>query len=54
MKIGVTEVPGTSLKMKLKVSDPFKKRKCESEDCISVSVDYWTSNQLLIKLVQGR
>ena len=34
VKIGVTEVPGTSLKMKLQVSDPFKKKKCESEDCI--------------------
>ena len=35
VKICVTKVPGTCLKMKLQVSDPFKKKKCESGDCIA-------------------
>ena len=34
VKIGMVEIPGTSLKMKLQVSDLLREKKCETEDCI--------------------
>ena len=32
--IGVAEVPGSNLKRRLQKSDPFRKKKCEKEDCL--------------------
>ena len=34
VKLAVAEVPGTSLKSKLQRSDPFREKKCKSDDCI--------------------
>ena len=34
VRIGVAEVPGTNLKRRLQKSDPFRKEKCEKEDCL--------------------
>ena len=33
-RIGVAEVPGTSLKRKLQKSDPFKEKRCNGEGCL--------------------
>ena len=32
--IGVAEVPGSNLKRRLQKFDPFRKKKCEKEDCL--------------------
>ena len=34
MRVSVAGVPGTNLKRRLQKSDPFRKEKCEKEDCL--------------------
>ena len=34
VRIGVAEVPGTNLKRRLQKSDPFRKEKCEKNECL--------------------